>query len=103
MQKTSGASRLNALLNKGSRLVSFDVLKQLPRLSDQRLNLLPLFNRVFREAARHQNGVSTSAQIVTESSGANCATHAQDDMATHRCVGIPAASLVTMNAEGTLE
>jgi hypothetical protein len=42
MQKTSGASRLNALLNKGSRLVSFDVLKQLPRLSDQRLNLLSL-------------------------------------------------------------
>ena len=49
MQKTSGASRLNALLNKGSRLVSFDVLKQLPRLSDQRLNLLPLFNRALRE------------------------------------------------------
>ena len=29
--------------------------------------------------------------------------HAQDDMATHRCVGIPAASLVTMNGKGTLE
>ena len=50
MQKTSGASRLNALLNKDGRLVSFDVLKQLPRLSDQRLNLLPLlFDRALRE------------------------------------------------------
>ena len=100
-------------------LRSLDVLQQLPRLSDQRLNLFPLFDR----APRKQAMLERASVLFRRARPRRAAMHPTQLFPAHRRrparlarwrfgaaararqhrPGIPAASLATLSAEGMLE